>query len=147
MHTKLVAAALFVLSLTFNTEGAELSLRFPAGEPCGLVTVCQPPTSGSFPVHDRVIGHAVGEVPISTDHWILLELKAETKAQREAIQSLPKEGIRGLRIIGGTLDRQTVASLTQMTSLEFLDFRGCAFAAEAFHGASGLPKLVSLMAR
>jgi thiol-disulfide isomerase/thioredoxin len=147
MHPNLVAAALLVVSFTSNADGAELSLRFPADDPCGLVTVCQPPASGSYPVHDRVIGHAVGEVPISTDQWILLELKAESKAQREAIQSLPQEGIRGLRITGGTLDRQTVASLTQIKSLEYLDFRGCAFTAEAFHGASGLPKLVSLMAR
>jgi thiol-disulfide isomerase/thioredoxin len=147
MHTKLVGAALFVLPLTYNADGAELSMRFPADEPCGLVMVCQPPTSGGFPVHERVIGHAVGEVLTSTDHWILLELNAETKAQREAIGSLPREGIRGLRIVGGMLDRQMAARLSQMTSLEFLDFRGCAFVPDAFQGASGLPKLASLIAR
>jgi thiol-disulfide isomerase/thioredoxin len=147
MHTKQIAAALIVFSLASLACSAEITLRFPAEEPCGLVTVCRPPAGGSIPVHDRVLGHAVGEVPISTDQWILLELKADTETQREAIQSLPKEAIRGLRIVGGMLDRQTVVSVSRMRSLEFLDFRGCALADDAFDGASALPKLVALTAR
>ena len=142
------AVALSVWVFTMKTADAELSLWFPRNEACGLVTVCRAPGElGLRGKHDRVIGHATGEVKVSPDDWILLELKAETELQRRVIRSLPKEGIRGLRITGGQLDRQTIKSMSAMTSLELLDFRGCTLLDNAFENAAGLPKLGELNAR
>jgi hypothetical protein len=92
-----------------------------------------------------VIAHALGDITIPDNKWLHLELRAESESQRLAIRSLPKSGIHGLRIEGGTLDHATLASVFEMSSLEVLELRECRLTEDAFGEQRGLPKLTKFV--
>jgi thiol-disulfide isomerase/thioredoxin len=138
-------ACLLLFLIGPNAYAIELLLSFPHREACGLVTACHPPqqVDGSMQRarHARVIAHALGKVTVADDEWVLLELRADSESQRAAIRLLPTNGIRGLRIISGMLDRLTLAHVCRMTSLEVLDLRSCRLDEGVFRDQPGLPRL------
>ncbi|MGA2061276.1 MAG: TlpA disulfide reductase family protein [Thermoguttaceae bacterium] len=75
--------------------------------------------------HDRVLGYAEGEVTLSSEDWILLDLSSESVTQRSALRALRDSRIQGLRISRGTLDRETLAAIVAIPTLELLEIRGC----------------------
>jgi len=128
-----------------NALAVEPPLSFPQEEACGLVTACHPPRQVDGWLqrgrHARVIAHALGKVTVPDGEWVLLELHADSESQRSAIRMLPSNGIRGLRITGGTLDSPTLEHMCRMTSLEVLEFRNCRLVEGAFRDQPGLPRV------
>ncbi len=130
MSTFAIRVVSFAAALAVTAAwGADYQVQFPADESCGLVTACRPPRleHGMLEIgyHDRVLGYAEGKMTLSSEDWVLLDLSSESETQRSALRKLRDSQIQGLRISGGTLDRETLTAVVSIPTLELLDIRGC----------------------
>jgi thiol-disulfide isomerase/thioredoxin len=151
MSASTIRIATFAAALAATiARGADYQVQFPAGESCGLVTVCHPPRTerGLLQLgdHDRVLGYAQGKVTLSSEDWVLLDLSSESETQRSALRALRDSRIQGLRISRGTLDRETLAAIVAIPTLEMLRIHGCKFTGDdIFADLHPAEKLAQLM--
>ncbi len=144
----LSAALLACVLLVFTSRlssAADVTLNFPGDRSCGLVLICHRPEESNGLVQlgrlDRVIGPAEGEIVVPADAWVLVEIHGNSAPGLNAIRNLSRRGIHGLRISGGELDRATLASICEISSLELLELRDCRLPDEGFRGQPALPAL------
>ncbi len=144
MSAPLLACALLVLTSDL-ARAADVTLNFPGDRLCGLVSICHRPEelNGFLQLGrlDRVIGPAQGEIAVPAEAWVLVEIRANSAPGLEAIRNLPRRGIHGLRITGGELNRATLASICEISSLELLDLRDCRLTDDGFRDQPALPAL------